>query len=151
MNTPSLSPLVVIIREAAPLDNPLLKERALTLEKVGQYPFIAYDDTYQISRQILEKMRAAGVSPNVVMRASDSDVIKTYVATGLGVAIIPSVAYDYQTDRSIGAKGLGKAFHRTMACILVRKGSSLRSFTYEFMTLLPSSLTNEVIDAAIKY
>lgn len=83
--------------------HPLLKSGHVTLAAIAKYPLIGYDDAYQISSYIATKFKAANVTAHIVMRASDSDVIKTYVAAGLGVAIIPSLAYKRTMDRRLPA------------------------------------------------
>lgn len=129
--------------------HPLLRHGRITLAAMAKYPLIGYDDSYLISRRISEKFRAAGIEPNIVMRASDSDVIKSYVAAGLGVAIIPTLAFDRKVDRGLRARAIGDLFDHTVAYALIRKGLPLRAFTYDFLRLVSPRLTREAVDAQI--
>ena len=51
--------------------------------------------------QINAAFDAAGLVPNVVLTALDSDVIKTYVEMGLGVGIIAKMAWDPARDAGV--------------------------------------------------
>ena len=44
---------------------------------------------------------AAGIEPSIVLEAIDADVIKTYVATGMGVGIVAGV----HTKSTVNKKG----------------------------------------------
>lgn len=134
-----------------PLRHELLASRAVTLAQIAKYPLIGYDDRYQLARYIEARFEGAGLSPNIMMRASDSDVIKTYVAAGLGVAVIPTLAYSAGKDRSIRSRSLGKAFAPTVACAILRSGLHPRAYLIDFLRLLSPKLTESAIkDALLK-
>lgn len=132
-----------------PQKHALLELRQLTLADLAQYPLISYDDGYQIARKLLAKFADAGLTPNIVMRASDSDVIKTYVAAGLGVAVIPTLAFNQSKDRSIRARSLGKVLEPTVACAILRPGVPPRSFMVDFLRLVSPTVTEAAIVAAV--
>ncbi|MCU7847699.1 MAG: hypothetical protein KZQ89_06765 [Candidatus Thiodiazotropha sp. (ex Lucinoma kastoroae)] len=43
----------------------------------------------------------AGLKPEVVLTAADTDVIKTYVREGMGVGLIASMAYSSEQDKDL--------------------------------------------------
>ncbi|HEX4325564.1 MAG TPA: LysR substrate-binding domain-containing protein [Burkholderiales bacterium] len=129
--------------------HPLLKLKKIRLADLALHPLIGYDSSYLISRQIAEKFRAAGLTPNIVVRASDSDVIKTYAAAGLGVAIIPAGAFDAKSDRELCGKTLGDLFEPTVAYAMLRRGLPLRGYMYEFLEMLSENLSRKLIDRGI--
>jgi DNA-binding transcriptional LysR family regulator len=73
----------------------------LTLELIGEYPIITYQEGFT-GRTLIDKAFAdAGVVPDIVLSAIDADVIKTYVELDLGVGIVASMAYDGFKDRNL--------------------------------------------------
>jgi LysR family cys regulon transcriptional activator len=77
-----------------PRGHPLAKVEPLTLDALARHPIVTYDFTFTGRSQINAAFDAQGLSPNVVLTAQDSDVIKTYVELGLGVGIIAQMAWD---------------------------------------------------------
>ena len=68
----------------APKKHPILNARPLTLEEIAKWPVITYDSAFTGRSQINKAFVGRGLKPKVVLTAIDSDVIKTYVAMGLG-------------------------------------------------------------------
>lgn len=129
--------------------HPLLNKRRITLADLAPHPLIGYDASYLINRQVTQKFRDAGLTPNIVVRASDSDVIKTYVAAGLGVAIIPEVAFNAKSDAPLRGKSLGDLFAPTVAYAVLRSGLPLRGYMYEFLEMLSPHLSRAAVEKAI--
>lgn len=70
-----------------PLDHPLNQVSPLTLEAIAKWPLITYRGITGRSR-IDEAFNRKGLTPDVILSAQDSDVIKTYVELGLGIALV---------------------------------------------------------------
>jgi LysR family cys regulon transcriptional activator len=90
-----------------------------------------------------------GLKPNVVLTAIDSDVIKTYVAMGLGVGIVAQMAFDPAEDRSSGwwmPRTCSPPARRASACVAMRW---LRGYVYAFIEYFAPHLTRRVVDAAL--
>ena len=69
-----------------PQDHPLLQlDRPLTLADIASYPIVTYDFAFAGRSKINKALADQGLSPNVVLTAIDTDVIKTYVELGMGV------------------------------------------------------------------
>ena len=75
-----------------PVGHKLARNSQLTLQEVGGEPLIGYGAASATGRAVATAFAAVGITPRYVVRASDSDVIKTYVAQGLGVGIVPTIA-----------------------------------------------------------
>ena len=65
-----------------PRGHPLAKVQPLTLAALARHPIVTYDFSFTGRSQINAAFDAAGLVPNVVLTALDSDVIKTYVEMG---------------------------------------------------------------------
>ena len=86
----------------APPDHPILKKKSLTIEEIARHPIITYDTAFTGRSQINRAFESKGLKPNVILTAIDSDVIKTYVALGLGIGILAKMAFDPIQDKKIG-------------------------------------------------
>jgi DNA-binding transcriptional LysR family regulator len=75
-----------------PPTHALAKEPSLSLGQICDYPLITYGKEFAGRPRIDAVFSAAALQPNVVLEASDSDVIKTYVGLELGVGIISELA-----------------------------------------------------------
>jgi DNA-binding transcriptional LysR family regulator len=75
-----------------PPDSPLARESVVSLAQVSPYPLLALSRG-STSRQLLETaFQQAGVPMQVAMHLGSIEVIKRFVAIGLGLAIVPRVA-----------------------------------------------------------
>src|ERR1700716_318621 len=84
-----------------PVKHPLAKEQRLTLEMLARYPIVTYDPAFAGRSRIDEAFQAQGLTPDIVLSAVDSDVIKTYVELGLGIGVIAAMAFDEKRDRHL--------------------------------------------------
>ena len=126
-----------------PKRHPLAKVSPLTLEAIAQYPIVTYDPTFA-GRTALDKTFAArGLEPEISLTALDSDVIKSYVALGLGVGIISSRAYRAGKDEGLVALDCDHLFPAQTTRLAFRRGAYLRGFTVEFIRLFAPNVRAE--------
>ena len=133
----------------APPGHPILAEKPLSLEAIARHPIITYDFAFTGRSQINKAFLARGLKPNVTLTAIDSDVIKTYVALGLGIGIIAGMAFDPAQDRNLGMADASHLFESSTTRIGIRKNAYLRGYTYAFIELFAPHLTRKVVDAAL--
>ncbi|MFY9328078.1 MAG: CysB family HTH-type transcriptional regulator [Georgfuchsia sp.] len=131
----------------APLNHPVFKN-TLSLKALAKYPLITYDPAFSGRSRIDAAFKRAGVTPNLVLTAVDSDVVKTYVSLGLGVGIIAEVAYDAQRDNSLGAVDAGSLFGANVTRVGLRRGVISRKFALVFLELLSPQLSAAAVAAA---
>jgi LysR family cys regulon transcriptional activator len=130
-----------------PPGHPLL-DAPLTLERLAQFPVITYEAGFTGRGSIDDAFSRAGLRPQVVLSAMDADVIKTYVELGLGVGIIAAIAFDEQRDAHLRAIDARQLFAINTTMVGVRRGSLLRQFAYDFITVFAPHLTREVVEQA---
>ncbi len=117
----------------APHGHPVLATQPITLETLAAHPLITYDFAFA-GRSVVERAFAkAGLQPEVVLTALDSDVIKHYVALGLGVGILAKMAYDPEQDRELAARDLAHLFPDSTTHLGYRKGRYLRGYMVDFI------------------
>jgi LysR family transcriptional regulator, cys regulon transcriptional activator len=132
-----------------PAKHPLAKERRVTLDTLAQHPIVTYDPAFAGRSRIDQAFQAQGLTPDIVLSAVDSDVIKTYVELGMGIGIIAAMAFDEKRDRQLRALEAGHLFGTMTTRVAVRRGTALRGFAYTFIELFSSQLTRKLIDAAL--
>ena len=100
---------------------------------LAEHPLITYHAGYTGRPRIDATCAEAGLTPDVVMRALDADVIKTCVEVGLGVGIIASMAFDSVRDAGLKSIAAAHLFPPNTTRIAVRRGHYLRGYAYRFL------------------
>ena len=134
----------------APPRHPILKERLLTLEAIARYPLVTYDSAFAGRGKINQAFAARNLKPNVVLTAIDADIIKTYVALGLGIGLMAAMAFDPQRDKGLRKLDAEHLFPSSTTRIGIRKGAWLRGYAYVFIELFAPHLTRKAIEAALQ-
>lgn len=119
-----------------PTGHPLIKAKPLTLRAIAKYPIITYDAAFTGRTALDQSFAEHHLSPTVVLTAIDTDVIKTYVALGLGIGIIAAQGFDKKRDEGLVALDAGKLFPHRTTKVAYRKGAYLRGYVREFIALL---------------
>ncbi|MFC4158945.1 HTH-type transcriptional regulator CysB [Chitinimonas lacunae] len=133
-----------------PDHHPLLDLRGqVTLADVAQYPIITYDFAFAGRSKINRAFETARLTPNVVLTAIDTDVIKTYVGLGLGIGIIASMAYDRYRDEGLFAIDASHLFEPSTTRIGIRRDAYLRGYAYSFIQGFAPALTRKVVEQAM--
>lgn len=107
-----------------------------TLAQIAAEPLITYTPEFAGRRGIDAAFAAHGMSPNVVLEAIDSDVIKAYVELGFGVGVIADVAVDPERDRGVVRIDATGLFPEKTARIASRIGMPLLPFERRFVQLV---------------
>jgi len=129
-----------------PIGHPLLSTGKLELKDIAKYPLITYDDTFRSRRIVKQVFEEIGLHPTIALQAIDPEICKTYVAMGMGVAILPQIAYDEAADTTLRARDAGHLFEHGVVYVYLRRGDYLRKFIYRFLSLFAPHLTREEID-----
>ena len=145
----SLEAAVVRRSLIVPLAHPLAARKRVTLEELARYPFLGYHPRSRSGRVIAQAFEARGIEPRYVVSAHDSDVIKAYVAEGLGIAVIPSMALDPAADRALHASDVTSLFPRSRMVISLRKGAYARRYVTDFIAMLTPQWPREAVLGAL--
>lgn len=135
---------IVIVPSGHPLDG---KEN-VTLEDIAAHPIITYDTGVTGRPRIDEAFDAQNLSPQITMTALDADVIKAYVALGLGVGIIAPMAFDAKRDTDVRQVNIKDAFAPSTTYIALRRGRLHRGFVYRFIEKCAPTITEKIIREA---
>lgn len=130
--------------------SPLVDEKTLTLDAIAEYPIITYQEGFTGRGRIDDAFARAKLEPEIVMAALDADVIKAYVALGLGIGIVASMAFETGRDSDLVLLNAGHLFEKNTSRIAVRRGTYLRGYAYRFINLCADDLNEATVRSAIE-
>ena len=138
-----------------PDGHPLLQKSPVTLADLAEYPLITYDLGFTGRGHIDDAFKQADISTDIVLTAMDSDVIQQYVALGLGIGLVASMALQHREGNTLTANGLkvidgAHLFAQNVTRLAVRRGAYLRSYTYDFIQQFAPELSRADIEKAMK-
>lgn len=133
-----------------PEGHPLLERRRPSLRDIAKFPLIAYDVELNSRKTVARTFERAGITPDIVLSATDADVIKAYVASGLGIAILQTMAFEEEKDRGLRALPVDYLFPSSTTYILLRRGKYLRQYMLEFIRMVSPNWTPERIRAELR-
>ncbi|MGE0557144.1 MAG: LysR substrate-binding domain-containing protein [Burkholderiales bacterium] len=128
----------------------LLKVPRISLAEIARHPLIVYDANFSSGWTVSQAFEKHQISPNVVLSATDADVIKAYVAAGLGVAILQSMAYDPKKDTDIRAVSVDHLIPPSMTHIVLRKGKFLAQYMFDFIEMFSKNWTPVQVRNALR-
>lgn len=131
-----------------PVGHPLDGIEGVTLEEVAAYPIVTYDTGLTGRPRIDDAFDAQNLSPDITMTALDADVIKAYVALGLGVGIIAPMAFNEKRDVDLRQVNLREPIAPSTTSIALRRGRLHRGYVYRFIELCAPSITEKIIREA---
>jgi LysR family cys regulon transcriptional activator len=132
-----------------PKGHSLANGSKLTLEELAKHPLITYHEGYTGRARIDSTFAEAGLAPDIVLSALDSDVIKTYVELGLGVGIIAEMAFVDGREGNLLLRRERSLFPANTARIALRRGHYLRGYGYRFIEQCSADLTEGNVRAAL--
>ncbi|MDN3526206.1 HTH-type transcriptional regulator CysB [Halomonas sabkhae] len=133
-----------------PRDHPLAQVEPLTLKALAEHPLVTYVFGFTGRSQLDEAFRREGLSPNVVLTAADSDVIKTYVRLGMGVGIVAHMAVAPGEDDDLVALDASHLFASSTTKIGIRRGTFMRGYMYDFLKAFADHLDRDLVEAALE-
>ena len=133
-----------------PREHPLTRVDGITLDQVANYRLVTYVFGFTGRSKLDEAFSRAGLEPKVVFTATDADVIKTYVRSGLGIGIIAKMAYDPESDSDLVTLDASHLFDYSTTMIGCLRGTFLRGYMYRFFELFAPHLTRDRVEEAFK-
>jgi len=133
----------------APHGHELLDGSPLTVERLARFPIVTYEPGFTGRSHIDAAFEREDLKPNIVISAMDADVVKTYVALGVGVGIVAGFAYDADRDRDLGAVEAGHLFEINTTRLAIRRGTRLRNYAFAFIETFAPTLTRPVVEEAL--
>ena len=123
-------PFVILVAKA----HPAAKQRSITLAKLANEPFVFYKGRARDTA--LAACRAAGFEPRIACESSELETIRSLVAAGLGIAILPQLATREPNGKCTAIRIRGEAIERRVA-VISRAGHAASPSAAVFVKLLP--------------
>ncbi len=122
----------------APLGHPLLRGQITNLEQIAAYPLILRNSR-SYTRTILEnEFRRKGIHFDVSVELDNVDMIKRYVALGMGVSVGPKLAIEPEDERVLGVASLAALLPIDQGGIVTLRGKSLSTPALDFIKVMES-------------
>ena len=118
-----------------PKGHPLC-EGDITLERLAAYPILTYNLGFTGRSNIENAFNNVGLSIDITLAATDTDVIKTYVRWGMGVGLIASMAYDPDTEADLVVRDLSQLINRSVTKVAYLKNHYLPQYSQHFIDWL---------------
>jgi LysR family cys regulon transcriptional activator len=125
------------------LDHPLQHKKSIGLGDLCEYPIITYVVGFTGRQHFNETFAEAGLKPNTVLSAADTDIIKTYVLDGLGIGVIASMAYDETVDKELAARDISHLFPAETTHIAFQKNKYIRRFQRTFIDIFLKTIQQD--------
>lgn len=123
-----------------PPDHPLTRVRHLTLQELAKYGLILPPKrqiTYRLVDQVFQQAR---VPYTVALEVGGWEVIKRYVAMGMGISIVSSICLDANDSEQLTKRAVSDWFPARSYGVMVRKGKVLSPQARAFVELIQPDL-----------
>jgi len=142
-----------------PDDHPLNQVSPLTLDDIVKWPLITYRQGITGRSRIDEAFSRKGLTPDVVLSAQDSDVIKTYVELGLGIGLVAEQSGGEREEGNLVRLDTRHLFDANTVWLGLKRGQLQRNYVWRFIELCNAGLSVDEIkrhvmeseDVAIDY
>lgn len=116
---------------AAPSDHPLVGKR-ISLSQLKGEAFVTMPKNYTFNHIFYQLCEAEKFEPNVVAESSDSYTIMEWVASRMGLAMIPEHSWGYVENKALGAIYLDRPVERNQYVLVWKKNASLSKSSLQF-------------------
>ena len=127
----------------------LAKKKRITLSDLCEHPIITYDAEFAFHTHMMRAFHSKGLAPDILLSASDADIMKIYVRAGLGIAILANSAFDKNADRDLQSIDARHLFSSTVLHLGLRRRTYLTRHLAAFIELFAPHLSLEEVRRAI--
>lgn len=119
-----------------PLDHPLARQQSITLADLADEHMIVLDAD-EMEQEAVKLLSAFGKRPKITFRTRSVEAVRSLVATGAGVAVLPNLVYrpwSLEGDR-IASRDVSGTLPVVQVGLVWRKGSEISEATREFIAV----------------
>lgn len=146
INTPSLAAFPWFSWHHAllvPKGHELEQQQPVSLDALSRFPLITYRQGITGRSRVDRAFQAAGLQPDIVLSAQDSDVVKTYVELGLGVGVLADQACQLAEHSGLTRLEAKHLFESNTVWLGLKRGQLQRNFVWQFLELCNANLSLE--------
>ncbi len=119
-----------------PLNHPLTKLKKVTIKNIGEYGLILPPSEFSSWRLVKMIFNLNGVSFNVALEAGGWEVVKKFVAKGLGVSVVTSICITEDDGGKFTTIPLENIFPNRKYGVVTRKRKIISSPAQSFIDIL---------------
>ncbi len=116
--------------------HPLLRKKQISHADLAAWPMITLDASFAGGVAVLSAFAQKKITPQVVLSATDADVIKAFVASGMGIATLPEWAYNPARDQGLKSINARHLFPPAISYLWLQPNQYLRGYALEFIQML---------------
>lgn len=140
------SPTLTFDRVAiAPKAHPIHRVKTLSLAELARHPFVMPWERSTTRRLVERKLEEEGLRCQVALEAGGWEIIKRYVALGLGIAIVPAFCIEPQDRRHLAARPVSHLFGQDAYGIVVRRRKYLSRAAKELIRIIDPKFPVETL------
>ncbi|HYF18356.1 MAG TPA: LysR substrate-binding domain-containing protein [Ramlibacter sp.] len=128
-----------------PTGHPLARLPKPSLKDLGRYPLVTFSGAFSARTRLIEALERVGVTPNVVLSATDAEVIKTYVRQGMGIAVLSSLSVQ-RDEPGLVCMSARHLLQPDTIHIGLRRHSLLRPHQMELIAMLAPGLKRAMVE-----
>ncbi|WP_312056624.1 HTH-type transcriptional regulator Cbl [Pantoea brenneri] len=128
-----------------PKEHELVQNQPVSLSTLSRYPLITYRQGITGRSRVDRAFQSAGLKPDIVLSAQDSDVVKTYVKLGLGVGILADQACETEENEDLVRVEATHLFDASTVWLGLKRGQLQRNYVWQFLELCNANLSLEEI------
>ena len=129
-----------------PLDHPLAAKESIRLEDLSPYGLILPPQRLTTHRMVDMVFQQRQVPYTVAMEVGGWDVIKQYVAKGMGISIVTSICLSDADEANLAIRNMRQFFPQRSYGVVMRKGKYLSAEARAFIDLIRPGLLNRDYD-----
>ena len=123
-----------------PLGHPLLNMPLNSIDQIVQWPLILMGPRTRTRTMLEQEFQQKGTPYEIVMELDSMDIIKRYVALGMGVSVGPRLALDPEDYQELGIISLANLLPVEQAGIVTLRGKTLSTPAKNFVSAMRSVL-----------
>ena len=127
-----------------PLGHPLLQSPVTSLDEIARWPLILRGQGTSTRTILEEEFRRKGLAYEIVIELDSIDMIKAYVAMGLGISVGPRLAIEPADERQLGIADLTTLLPIEQAGVVTLRGKSLSKPSLRFVEVLGQNFSPAV-------
>ena len=131
-----------------PLGHPLLEQDKVTLKDMSPWPLILSGPESMTRQRVEQELRNQGVAWDVVLALDDTESIKRYVETGMGVAVCADFTLHQQDHDRLGVVRLDHIFEPSVIGVCTLKGKFMGQAVRNFIEVLSNEMRGYHADLA---
>lgn len=123
-----------------PRNHPLLEKETPTLQEIAAWPLILSGPESLTRQKVEQALKARGITSEVVLAMDDTESIKRYVETGMGVAVCSDFTLHQEDHDKLGVVRLNHIFESSVIGVCTLRGKFLGRAVRNFIDTMSDEL-----------